>query len=100
MRRPRAIELEPGDIQGDILRAYGNSYDCTTYVFVHVEGTPQEGLPGSARCSTTTAAAPRTHGKPAATLNVKISRRVRCLACTHDRHRIPPSHARRHDERG
>jgi Dyp-type peroxidase family len=29
-------DLELADIQGDILRAYGNSYDRTSYLFVHV----------------------------------------------------------------
>jgi Dyp-type peroxidase family len=31
-----AQQLELADIQGDILRAYGNSYDRTSYLFVHV----------------------------------------------------------------
>ena len=32
----RAPELDLADIQGDILRAYGNSYDCTSYAFVRI----------------------------------------------------------------
>lgn len=33
---PDRVSLELEDIQGDILRAYGNQYDCTTYVFLAV----------------------------------------------------------------
>lgn len=33
---PDGVTLELDDIQGDILRAYGNRYDCTTYVFLAV----------------------------------------------------------------
>jgi Dyp-type peroxidase family len=38
IRRPAnpALELELDDIQGDILRAYGNAYDCTSYAFVRI----------------------------------------------------------------
>ncbi len=32
------MTLELEDIQGDIVRAYGNAYDCTTYVFVELSG--------------------------------------------------------------
>lgn len=31
---PDGVTLNREEIQGDILRAYGNHYDCTTYVFV------------------------------------------------------------------
>jgi len=34
--------VDRGDIQGDILRAYGNDYDCTSYVFISV-GEAAEG---------------------------------------------------------
>jgi Dyp-type peroxidase family len=34
--------VDRGDIQGDILRAYGNAYDCTSYVFLGVDD-PAEG---------------------------------------------------------
>jgi len=33
-----STQLDMGDIQGDILFAYGNDYVCTSYVFVNVEG--------------------------------------------------------------
>ncbi len=69
-----ATELRLDDIQGDILRAYGNAYDCTSYVFVRVTGAPAQGrawlaglLPG------VTSAAPWTSGKPPATLNVALT---------------------------
>ncbi len=35
---PDGVSFELEDIQGDILRAYGNAYDCTTYAFVKVSG--------------------------------------------------------------
>ena len=38
MARPLQIDL--GDLQGDILRAYGNDYDCTSYTFVQVDCPP------------------------------------------------------------
>src|ERR1700709_2561855 len=34
--------LELPDIQGDILRAYGNAYDHTSYAFVHIECEPEQ----------------------------------------------------------
>ena len=30
-------DIDRADIQGDILRAYGNAYDCTSYVFTRVD---------------------------------------------------------------
>ena len=36
------VELDLADIQGDILRAYGNSYDCTSYAFVQITGSAVE----------------------------------------------------------
>ena len=36
--------LDLGDIQGDILRAYGNDYDCTSYAFVHIDCPPEQAL--------------------------------------------------------
>ncbi|MBJ7473393.1 MAG: hypothetical protein JHD16_18945, partial [Solirubrobacteraceae bacterium] len=35
---PDGVSLQLEDIQGDILRAYGNAYDCTTYAFVRISG--------------------------------------------------------------
>jgi Dyp-type peroxidase family len=73
-RRPAPIDLELDDIQGDILRAYGNAYDCTSYLFVALGGKAQTarawlgGLLGDV-----TTAAPWRHGKPATTLNVALT---------------------------
>ena len=38
-----ARELDLADIQGDILRAYGNAYDCTSYAFVRIYWRPRRG---------------------------------------------------------
>ena len=35
--------MDLADIQGDILRAYGNDYDCTSYAFVHIDCPPEQG---------------------------------------------------------
>ena len=73
-RRAPAMSLELEDIQGDILRAYGNAYDCTSYVFVKLGRDPAKarawlgGLLGDV-----TTAAPWTRGKPATTLNVALT---------------------------
>ena len=74
-RRPPAIALALDDIQGDILRAYGNAYDCTAYVFVTLGG----GAPETARAwlggllDEITTAAPWRDGKPETTLNVALT---------------------------
>jgi Dyp-type peroxidase family len=73
-RRPPAIKLELEDIQGDILRAYGNAYDCTSYVFVTLGDGAQAardwlgGLLGDV-----TTAAPWRLGKPATTCNLALT---------------------------
>jgi Dyp-type peroxidase family len=67
-------ELALDDIQGDILRAYGNAYDCTTYVFVRAGSRAEparEWFGGLIEHVTT--AAPWTAGKPATTLNVALT---------------------------
>ncbi len=33
--------VDRADIQGDILRAYGNDYDCTSYVFISIDDADQ-----------------------------------------------------------
>ena len=66
------VELHLADIQGDILRAYGNDYDCTTYVFVHIGGEGALGWFGEL-VEHVTSAAPWTDGKPATTLNVALT---------------------------
>ncbi|MGH2944096.1 MAG: Dyp-type peroxidase, partial [Solirubrobacteraceae bacterium] len=72
MRRPPP-QLELADIQGDILRAYGNAYDHTSYAFVRI-GCP----PAQARAwfhgllDHVTTAAPWER-KPLTTLNVAVT---------------------------
>jgi Dyp-type peroxidase family len=70
----RPLQLDLGDLQGDILRAYGNDYACTSYTFVRIAGPPEParawlgGLLGHV-----TTALPWTDGKPATTLNVALT---------------------------
>ena len=68
-----ATQLDLDDIQGDILRAYGNAYDCTTYVFLRVRegGAARDWFAGVVEHVTT--AAPWTAGKPETTLNVALT---------------------------
>lgn len=69
-----APALDLGDIQGDILRAYGNAYDCTTYAFVHVDGPPEQGRAWfGGMLEKVTTAVPWTEGKPLTTLNVAVT---------------------------
>ncbi len=73
MTRRTAPALELADIQGDILRAYGNSYDCTTYAFVRIDCEPEQArawLAGAV--DHVTSAAPWTE-KPLTTLNVALT---------------------------
>jgi Dyp-type peroxidase family len=61
------------DIQGDILRAYGNAYRRTTYLFVHV-GDPAQGRRWLAGLvDTVTSALPWGGSKPETTLNVALT---------------------------
>jgi len=69
-----AVKLDLRDIQGDILRAYGNAYDATSYAFVRIDCEPAEarawfaGLLGHV-----TTAEPWRSGKPLTTLNVAVT---------------------------
>jgi len=69
------VRMDLGDIQGDILRAYGNAYDCTTYAFVKIECPPAQArawFSGLLRHVTT--AEPWPEGdKPLTTLNVSVT---------------------------
>ena len=68
-----AAALDLADIQGDILRAYGNAYDCTSYFFVRIDDAESgRGWLGEASEHVTTAA-PWTSGKPLTTLNVALT---------------------------
>ncbi len=67
-------ELDVAEIQGDILRAYGNSYDCTSYAFVRISGEPAEAREWFAGLlDHVTTAAPWRAGKPLTTLNVALT---------------------------
>jgi Dyp-type peroxidase family len=69
-----APNMDLGDIQGDILRAYGNDYDCTTYAFVRIECPPEQARAWfSGVVDHVTTAEPWTAGKPLTTLNVAVS---------------------------
>jgi Dyp-type peroxidase family len=67
--------LDLADIQGDILRAYGNDYDCTTYAFVRLECAPEQGRAWFAGLlDHVTTAEPWPAGeKPVTTLNVAVT---------------------------
>jgi Dyp-type peroxidase family len=70
-----AAQLDLGDIQGDILRAYGNDYDCTSYAFVKVECPPAQARAWFSGLidHVTTAAAWPAGEKPLTTLNVSLT---------------------------
>ena len=70
-----AVRIDLGDIQGDILRAYGNDYDSTTYAFVKIECPPEEARAWFAGVvdHVTTAAPWPTGEKPLTTLNVAVT---------------------------
>ena len=72
---PATPRMDLGDIQGDILRAYGNDYDCTTYAFVHIDCPPQQARAWLAGLiDHVTTAAPWPAGeKPLTTLNVAVT---------------------------
>jgi Dyp-type peroxidase family len=65
--------LELSDIQGDILRAYGNAYEQTSYVFVHIDDAARgrEWLGGLV--DRVTSAAPWEGRKPETHLNVAVT---------------------------
>jgi Dyp-type peroxidase family len=65
--------LELDDIQGDILRAYGNDYDTTAYVFVgFADGAVGRRWLASLLPRVTTAT-PWTRGKPSVTTNIALT---------------------------
>jgi Dyp-type peroxidase family len=69
------VQLDLGDIQGDILRAYGNDYDCTTYAFVRIDCPPERARAWFAGVldHVTTAEPWRDGEKPVTTLNVAVT---------------------------
>ncbi|HTN22500.1 MAG TPA: Dyp-type peroxidase [Solirubrobacteraceae bacterium] len=69
------VRMDLADIQGDILRAYGNDYDCTSYAFVHIDcGAEQarEWFAGLIDHVTTAEEWPAGE-KPDTTLNVAVT---------------------------
>ncbi len=74
MATARSPRIDLADLQGDILRAYGNDYDHTSYAFVKL---PRSAEKARAWFSTlldhVTTAEPWTAGKPLTTLNVAVT---------------------------
>ncbi len=70
-----AVRIDLADIQGDILRAYGNDYDCTTYAFVKITCPPEQARAWFAGLlDHVTTAEPWAPGvKPVTTLNVAVT---------------------------
>ncbi|MFP5361211.1 MAG: Dyp-type peroxidase [Thermoleophilia bacterium] len=73
MRAPSAPQLELRDIQGDILRAYGNSYDCTSYAFVRIDCEPEQARAWFAGVVDHVTTAEPWSSKPLTTLNVALT---------------------------
>jgi len=68
------VDMDLGDIQGDILRAYGKDYDCTSYAFVRIECPPEQARAWFADLiDHVTTAELWTKGKPVTTLNVAVT---------------------------
>jgi Dyp-type peroxidase family len=68
-----AAALDLTDIQGDVLRAYGNAYECTSYVFARIDDAAAgrawlAGLAGGV-----TSAAPWSGAKPPCHTNVALT---------------------------
>jgi Dyp-type peroxidase family len=72
---PPAARMDLADIQGDILRAYGNDYDCTTYAFVRIDCAPQQARAWFSGLleHVTTAETWAPGEKPVTTLNVAVT---------------------------
>ncbi len=69
-----APKIDLADLQGDILRAYGNDYGRTSYVFVHADGPPAAARAWLGGLTThVTTAEPWEAGKPRTTLNVAVT---------------------------
>ena len=72
---PANVRMDLADIQGDILRAYGNDYDCTSYAFVRIECPPEQARAWFADLvdHVTTAEEWPAGEKPVTTLNVAVT---------------------------
>ncbi|MEA2297341.1 MAG: hypothetical protein QOF77_277 [Solirubrobacteraceae bacterium] len=73
MARPLQ-KIDLGDLQGDILRAYGNDYERTVYAFARIDCPPPQARAWFAGLlDHVTTALPWSAGKPATTLNVALT---------------------------
>ncbi len=69
-----APRIDLRDLQGDILRAYGNDYDHTSYAFVRIDCEPEQARAWFAGLlDHVTTAEPWKDGKPLTTLNVAVT---------------------------
>jgi len=67
-------QIDLRDLQGDILRAYGNAYDHTSYAFVHIGCPPEQARAWfSGLVEHVTTAEPWKESKPVTTLNVAVT---------------------------
>ena len=67
-------QIDLRDLQGDILRAYGNDYDHTSYAFVRIDCPPEQARAWfSGLLDHVTTAEPWKEGKPLTTLNVAVT---------------------------
>jgi Dyp-type peroxidase family len=67
-------QIDLRDLQGDILRAYGNDYDCTSYAFVHIDCPPEQARAWfSGLLDHVTTAESWKGDKPLTTLNVAVT---------------------------
>jgi len=66
-------QLDLSDIQGDILRAYGNAYDHTSYAFVRIDCEPAQARAWFAGLLDHVTTAAPWASKPLTTLNVAVS---------------------------
>ncbi len=68
------VHIDLRDLQGDILRAYGNDYDHTSYAFVKITCPPEQARAWfSGLLDHVTTAEPWKDGKPVTTLNVAVT---------------------------
>jgi Dyp-type peroxidase family len=66
-------QLELADIQGDILRAYGNAYDHTSYAFVRIDCEPEQARAWFSGLLAHVTTAEPWERKPLTTLNVALT---------------------------
>lgn len=68
-----AVVQDLADLQGDILRAYGNAYDCTCYVFVRIDDAERGRAWLGGLLDRVTTAEPWGATKPETTLNIAVT---------------------------